>query len=163
MGQNALTEFVAELTEFGAGLNEFCLLKRYSQNSLPAVSYKGVKLETAAEAAIARTRFSQRGLAFETLVNIELRKTKVCSSSITCRCLLCLPRSTLKHLDAKQLASESYRTALGTVGVGNGPNTVSESTVSNTELSEVFEPHRVPFSLLSAPKSVHTENYFLGN
>ena len=26
---------------------------------------------------------------------------------------------------------------------GNGPNTVSESTVSNTELSEVFGPHRV--------------------
>ena len=27
---------------------------------------------------------------------------------------------------------------------GNGPNTVSESTVSNTELSEFFGPHRVP-------------------
>ena len=26
---------------------------------------------------------------------------------------------------------------------GNGPNTVSESTVSNTELSEFFGPHRV--------------------
>ena len=28
--------------------------------------------------------------------------------------------------------------------IGNGPNTVSESTVSNTELSEFFGPHRVP-------------------
>ena len=27
---------------------------------------------------------------------------------------------------------------------GNGPNTVSESTVSNTKLSEFFCPHRVP-------------------
>ena len=28
--------------------------------------------------------------------------------------------------------------------VGNGPNTVSGSTVSNTELSEFFCPRRVP-------------------
>ena len=28
--------------------------------------------------------------------------------------------------------------------IGNGPNTVSESTVSDTELSEFFGPHRVP-------------------
>ena len=28
--------------------------------------------------------------------------------------------------------------------VGNGPNTVSQSTVANTELSESFGPHRVP-------------------
>ena len=28
--------------------------------------------------------------------------------------------------------------------IGNGPNTVSESTVSNTELNEFFGPHRVP-------------------
>ena len=27
--------------------------------------------------------------------------------------------------------------------LGNGPNTVSESTVSNTDLSELFGPHRV--------------------
>ena len=33
--------------------------------------------------------------------------------------------------------------------VGNGPNTVSESTVSNTELSEFFWAHRVPGSELS--------------
>ena len=32
---------------------------------------------------------------------------------------------------------------------GNGPNTVSESTVSNTELSEFFCPHRVPGRELS--------------
>ena len=31
----------------------------------------------------------------------------------------------------------------------NGPNTVSESTVSNTELSEFFGPHRVPGRELS--------------
>ena len=31
----------------------------------------------------------------------------------------------------------------------NGPNTVSESTVSNSELSEFFGPHRVPGSELS--------------
>ena len=30
------------------------------------------------------------------------------------------------------------------VSVFSGPNTVSESTVSNTELSEFFGPHRVP-------------------
>ena len=35
------------------------------------------------------------------------------------------------------------------VFVGNGPNTVSESTVSNTELSEFFGPHRVPGRELS--------------
>ena len=33
--------------------------------------------------------------------------------------------------------------------LGNGPNTVSESTVSNTELSEFFYPHRVPGRELS--------------
>ena len=33
--------------------------------------------------------------------------------------------------------------------IGNGPNTVSESTVSNTELSELFCPHRVPGRELS--------------
>ena len=32
---------------------------------------------------------------------------------------------------------------------GDGPNTVSESTVSNTELSEIFGPHRVPGRELS--------------
>ena len=32
---------------------------------------------------------------------------------------------------------------------GNGPNTVPESTVSNTELSEFFCPHRVPGRELS--------------
>ena len=33
--------------------------------------------------------------------------------------------------------------------IGNGPNKVSESTVSNTELSELFGPHRVPGRELS--------------
>ena len=33
--------------------------------------------------------------------------------------------------------------------IRNGPNTVSESTVSNTELSEFFGPHRVPGRELS--------------
>ena len=33
--------------------------------------------------------------------------------------------------------------------IGDGPNTVSESTVSNTELSEFFCPHRVPGGELS--------------
>ena len=33
--------------------------------------------------------------------------------------------------------------------VGNGPNTVLESTVSDTELSELFGPHRVPERELS--------------
>ena len=33
--------------------------------------------------------------------------------------------------------------------IGNGPNTVSESTVSNTELSEFFCPRRVPGTELS--------------
>ena len=36
-----------------------------------------------------------------------------------------------------------------TVPIGNGPNTVSGSTVSNTELSEFFGAHRVPGSELS--------------
>ena len=33
---------------------------------------------------------------------------------------------------------------LGTLNSRNGPNTVSESTVSNTELSELFGSHRAP-------------------
>ena len=33
--------------------------------------------------------------------------------------------------------------------IGNGPNTVSESTVSNTELSKFFGPHQVPGRELS--------------
>ena len=33
--------------------------------------------------------------------------------------------------------------------LGKGPNTVSESTVSNTELSEFLGPHRVPGRELS--------------
>ena len=32
---------------------------------------------------------------------------------------------------------------------GNGPNTVSESTISNTELGEFFGPHRIPGRELS--------------
>ena len=35
------------------------------------------------------------------------------------------------------------------MSLGNGPNTVSGSTVSNTELSEFFDPHRVPGRELS--------------
>ena len=40
-------------------------------------------------------------------------------------------------------------THLGATSFGNGPNTVSESTVSNTELSEFFGAHRVPGRELS--------------
>ena len=52
--------------------------------------------------------------------------------------------------------------------VGNGPNTVSESTVSNTELSEFFGPHRVlereraqwvPLSLWFVCQSELTESF----
>ena len=39
--------------------------------------------------------------------------------------------------------------------IGNGPNTVSESTVSNTELSEFFGAHWVPGSELSEFLSVY--------
>ena len=42
--------------------------------------------------------------------------------------------------------------------IGNGPNTVSESTVSNTELSEFFAPHRVSGSELSKFLSVETKS-----
>ena len=35
------------------------------------------------------------------------------------------------------------------VKIGNGPNTVSESMVSHTELSEFFGPHQVPGRELS--------------
>ena len=38
---------------------------------------------------------------------------------------------------------------LGGPDIRNGPNTVSESTVSNTELSDFFCPHRVPGRELS--------------
>ena len=38
---------------------------------------------------------------------------------------------------------------LAPMSFGNGPNTVSESTVSSTELSEFFGPHRVTGSELS--------------
>ena len=37
----------------------------------------------------------------------------------------------------------------GRLNVGNGPNMVSESTLSSTELSEFFGPHRVPGRELS--------------
>ena len=37
----------------------------------------------------------------------------------------------------------------GPRGIGNGPNTVSESMASKTELSEFFGPHRVPGRELS--------------
>ena len=39
--------------------------------------------------------------------------------------------------------------------IGDGPNTVSESTVQNTELSEFFGPHRVPGRELSEFLSAH--------
>ena len=37
--QTELTEFFAELTEFAAELSEFSLLKQYSRNSIPLVSF----------------------------------------------------------------------------------------------------------------------------
>ena len=43
----------------------------------------------------------------------------------------------------------SHRTSAGWLFFGNGPNTVSESTHSNTELSEFFGAHRVPGGKLS--------------
>ena len=47
-------------------------------------------------------------------------------------------------------------TALSTLQeLGNGPNTVSESTVSNTELSEFFGPHRAPRRKLSEFRSAY--------
>ena len=39
MCQSKLTEFFAELTEFAAELSEFSPPKKYSQNSIPPVSY----------------------------------------------------------------------------------------------------------------------------
>ena len=48
------------------------------------------------------------------------------------------------RLDPAQNASSR-----GPILVGNGPNTVSESTVSNTELSEFFCPRRIPGRELS--------------
>ena len=39
--------------------------------------------------------------------------------------------------------------------LGDGPNTFSESTVSNAELSEFFGPHRVPAGELSDFLSAH--------
>ena len=47
----------------------------------------------------------------------------------------------VKGVSDKTCVSEGY--------IGDGPNTVSESTVSNTELSEFFCPHRVPGRELS--------------
>ena len=46
--------------------------------------------------------------------------------------------------------SRSLKVFLGSwAGVGNGPHTVSESTVSNTEVSEFLASHRVPGKELS--------------
>ena len=39
VGQNELTELLAELTEFAAEFSEFSLLKQYSRNSIPPVSH----------------------------------------------------------------------------------------------------------------------------
>ena len=47
-----------------------------------------------------------------------------------------------RPLDRRDLFVGEIDTLPGTIR--NGPNTVSESTVSNTELSELFGPHRVP-------------------
>ena len=46
-------------------------------------------------------------------------------------------------------AGESNCEARNLLCVGNGVNTVSESTVSNTEVSEFFGPHRAPGRELS--------------
>ena len=37
--QSELTEFFAELSEFGVELSEFSLLKQYSRNTIPPISY----------------------------------------------------------------------------------------------------------------------------
>ena len=46
---------------------------------------------------------------------------------------------------------------LGVLLVGSGPNKASESTVSNTELSEFFGPHPAPLSSLFVCQSELTE------
>ena len=62
-----------------------------------------------------------------------------------------ITRTRESNLKAEQSQKEKARISKLYVNVnnsrpifGNGPNTVSESTVSNTELSEFFGPHRVP-------------------
>ena len=53
----------------------------------------------------------------------------------------------LKHATRTSTEETSVRTEWLkhiAIQIGTGPNTVSESTVSDTELSESFGPHRVP-------------------
>ena len=49
----------------------------------------------------------------------------------------------------KSQANENFERVRSKAFIGSGPNTVSESTVSNTELSEFFGAHWVPGSELS--------------
>ena len=56
------------------------------------------------------------------------------------------------HTDCvPEIVSNCFRNAVcpNSSFFGNGPNTVSESTASNTELSEFFGPHRAPGRELS--------------
>ena len=62
-----------------------------------------------------------------------------------------IPRLVERRTSRKHFAFWHLGSRRGQVGpvsfarlVGGGPNTVSESTVSNTELSEFFRPHRLP-------------------
>ena len=62
-----------------------------------------------------------------------------------------LPKKQLPKKPGGVLTKRKIRGAL----LGHGPNTVSESTVSNTELSEFFCPHRVSGRKLSEFLSAH--------
>ena len=74
----------------------------------------------------------------------------------------------LRPLGLRWLELKYPSLAFDLVFVGNRPNTVSESTVSNTELSEFYGPHRVPGRISRGPRNWppfqrdSVENCYLG-
>ena len=57
---------------------------------------------------------------------------------------VCNLKGHMKSEDVQTQCHVSYSTVIWGINVGDGPNTVSESTVSNTEHSDLFCSHRLP-------------------
>ena len=68
-----------------------------------------------------------------------------------CVCVFHHESTTVAAIRLRILTCPEYSQAnfFDKISIGNGPNMVSESTVSNTELSELFGPRRVPGRELS--------------
>ena len=101
------------------------------------------RLCTAFRGFVVRSR-----VRFQAVRDSQLRTplTKKVTASMLFEAEFLCPRTVRRGSEVEEVARVRFCCLLS---FGNGPNTVSESTVSNKELSEFFGPHRVPGRELS--------------